>query len=148
MYKSLGEFTWAGILKSSNSSSICTDMCPLSEAPLVDSEVEFANTTPLPPVATTILSSMPASDSGEHIHGEDFNILESANAIHAQWISLKNVSKNVMRYICMYYYLMRYIYLTGFQCRRIQRFSRLCQLVELFYTFHLLSIGYCVPIIF
>ncbi|XP_018803221.1 PREDICTED: transmembrane protein 161B [Bactrocera latifrons] len=91
MYKSLGEFTWAGILKSSNSSSICTDMCPLSEAASVVDEVELAGTTALPPVATTIMSSMPASDSGEHIQGEDFNILESANAIHAQWISLKNV---------------------------------------------------------
>lgn len=76
-------------------------MCPLSEAPLVDSEVEFANTTPLPPVATTILSSMPASDSGEHIHGEDFNILESANAIHAQWISLKNVSHAIYLYVLL-----------------------------------------------
>lgn len=91
MYKSLGEFTWAGILKSSNSSGVCTDMCPLSEGSLVDGKLEVAATTPLPPVATTIMSSMPVSDSGEHIHGDDFNILESANAIHAQWISLKNV---------------------------------------------------------
>uniref|UniRef100_W8ASG1 Transmembrane protein 161B n=2 Tax=Ceratitis capitata TaxID=7213 RepID=W8ASG1_CERCA len=93
MYKSLGEFTWAGILQSSNSSSsVCTDMCPLTDAPLLDSDVELVATTTAPPAFVTNMNSMPTEELvGENVQGDDFNILESANAMHAQWISLKNV---------------------------------------------------------
>ncbi|XP_017466645.1 PREDICTED: transmembrane protein 161B [Rhagoletis zephyria] len=88
MYKSLGEFTWSGILRAST--SVCTDMCAISDAPQDDSLIEAIATMPAPPAETTVLSSMPLPESVEPVR-EDFNILESANAIHEQWISLKNV---------------------------------------------------------
>lgn len=93
MYKSLGEFTWSGILKAStsNDSSICIDMCSLDGMSFDLNEEDMVDpaTAGLPPVA--IISTITLPDSGENVQGDDFNILESANAIHAQWISLKNV---------------------------------------------------------
>ncbi|XP_067647190.1 transmembrane protein 161B isoform X2 [Eurosta solidaginis] len=96
MYKNLGEYTWSGILKSSNSGSVvdgfCTDTCPLIDATLNDSDVEFLTTTPthLDATATIMGQSEPLLlDSDDDL--KEFNILESANAMHDQWISLKNV---------------------------------------------------------